>query len=222
MIFLCQINHKKNIIVSILALLSFFYSKNLLAKDLGQFGPVFEIKEPDLLELIYTTLQSYESNGQLENHQQNIAKKIKQSIVNPAPVRGISKVVTHKVRYYDPTITLVEDIKDSNGNLIASMGTKVNPLDHADFNEEWIFVDGNDKEQLRLAHNFVEEKEEKTKIAKIVLVAGSPGSKKEEDKEYFYYFDQFGKYCQKFGINQVPAILRQKNHLIEIEEVVVK
>ena len=54
---------------------------------------------------------------------------------------------------------------------------------------------------------------------KIILVNGAPLKLSNQYKRRFY-FDQHGLLIKKFGIKQIPARVSQKNHSLQIEEIV--
>jgi conjugal transfer pilus assembly protein TraW len=124
-------------------------------------------------------------------------------------------VTKNSTRKFDPSFVVEADIRDANGALIHAKGKVINPLDYADFNEIWVFIDGDDEEQRDLASK-IRKKQQNTKI---ILTGGAPGL---QENGSWYFFDQFGEICKKMGITKVPAIVRQaKNQkLIEIVDVV--
>jgi conjugal transfer pilus assembly protein TraW len=89
------------------------------AKNLGTYGPVFEIKEESLLKLIEKRLQTLKESGKLESHQQELARKAEEKVKRPTPVSGISIAQVYKKKEYDPSFVVSQDIKDHLGNLIA-------------------------------------------------------------------------------------------------------
>jgi conjugal transfer pilus assembly protein TraW len=196
------------------------------AKDFGQHGSISDIQEQDLLEVIQSKLHAYNESGELFKHQQKIAEKVKGYAKRPTPVAGIMKARKNNVRNHDPSIIVSEDIRDHNGNLIHAVGTRVNPLDYMKFDEEWIFIHGDDDKQLKYANDLYNKtsasSDSTLEAIKIVLVSGEAGEREIEGKKYFYYFDQFGLYSKKFNISKAPSILRQSKSnpkVLEIEEV---
>lgn len=175
------------------------------AKDLGTFGQIFPIEEQDMLELMQDKLKAL-GQEKLQIHQEKIKDKIVAQIKRPRAVSGITKATENNTRMFDPSFTVEEDIMDHLGNLIHAKGKIINPLDYVPFNEEWILIDGDDEEQRILAHNY----------KMVILVNGAPGM---QENGQFYYFDQFGEISKKLSITKVPSIIRQKDKVIEIEEI---
>lgn len=177
------------------------------AKDFGYLGETKEIIEPDLLEHITNKL-AHMKEVDIITHQEKIKKQVIDKIKRPKAVSGITKAIEHSVRLHDPSFTVMEDIKDNLGNLIHAKGTTINPLNYLSFNETWIFIDGDDEEQLELARQYSN--------AKVILVNGSPGIQSNGE---WHYFDQAGEICKQLNITKVPTVVRQSGKMIEINEI---
>lgn len=183
------------------------------AKDLGKLGHIFEIKEEGFLSMIYRKLQ----NIDIEKYQKKITEITKNRIQEPGPLKGIRKTSVPRSFIFDPTHFVLEDIKLPNGEFLHKAGTKVNPLDHMDFDRKLFFIDSRDEEQVKWL------KEALLNTAgeiRVILVAGRPFDLSEE-LNLDIYFDQFGELTTKFGITQVPATVAQKNKekFLRIEEI---
>jgi conjugal transfer pilus assembly protein TraW len=181
------------------------------AKDLGVYGETFPIAEENLLTLIQQKLKTMEENGDLMKTRQTLAEKAAQNIRHPAPVKGLIKTETPRQWLYDPSITVDKDIKDLKGNLIATKGQIVNPLDTLSWGAPLLFLDGDDPEQVAWA-------ETQHTLAKWVLVKGSPVDM-EEKLKHPIYFDQAGMLAGKFGIRAVPCRISQKDKKLLVEEI---
>jgi conjugal transfer pilus assembly protein TraW len=192
-----------------LSILSLILNINAFGKDLGSYGETKEIIEEDLLIYFEKKINSI-TQDELQMHQKKIQDKVIKQIKRPKPVTGITKALENRIRFYDPTFTVEEDITDHLGNIIHSLGARINPLEKVSFLEEWIFIDGDDMAQVEFA------KVNMKVNTKIILINGSPGM--QEDGSY-YYFDQFGEICKKIGITKVPSVVKQKGDLIEIHEI---
>lgn len=175
--------------------------------DLGVYGETFQIEEKSLLEVIKTKLQALSASGKLEKHQQIILKKAKEQLNRPPPVKNIHRTTTPRSFDWDPSITVPYDLKDHKGNVFQRKGTKVNPLDTHPFRYPFLFVDGDDPEQVAWAikqHQIAEALHK----PKIILVQGAPFDLSKK-LNLPVYFDQSGVLVKKFGIAQVPAKVSQ-------------
>ncbi len=203
----------------------------VLAKDLGSYGKTYPISEADIEQEIARKLSIYQENGELDKFQKNYQAEVTKQIKNPNRVIGISDATENKVRIFDPTTYLEEDIVVPKGTIedakknpeaieyqvLHKAGTAINPLDYMKFNEPLIFVDGNNEKQLQYARDY----QDNNPLAKIILIDGSPGFKEINGKEYQYFFDQWGAYSQRFRIVKVPSVVYQKEQdaNLTIEEV---
>lgn len=188
-------------------------------KDLGVYGETFPIEEKNLLEAIKTKLQALAASGKLEEHQRIIVKKAKEQLNRPpVPMNWkIHKTTEPRSFDWDPTITVPYDLKDHEGRVFHRKGTKVNPLDTHSFRCPFLFVDGDDPEQVAWAikqHQLAEVSHK----PKIILVQGAP-LKLSEKLNLPIYFDQSGVLVKKFGIGQVPARVAQKEKVLIVDEV---
>lgn len=222
------------IIVLALIIGIFMYIISVEAKDLGVYGKTYNIKEVDIEEEMKRKLTIYEKNGELEKFQKKYQKEVTRQIKNPNRVIGISNATENKLRIYDPIVYLEEDIQVPKGGIerakanpeaieyevLHKAGTEINPLKYMDFTEPLIFIDGKNEAQLKYARRY----QDNNLAAKIILIDGKPGYNEVNGKEYYYYFDQWGAYSEKFQISKVPSIVYQKKGelVLTIEEIVVE
>lgn len=197
----------------------------LHAKDFGVRGKIAPIEEDDPLVLIQSKLKTMEERGELERHNRELQKKTKAAIERPKPVEGITRATKAREFYYDPTYIVPEDIKDHQGRIIHSKGTRLNPLETVTLSQGLLFFDGDDGDQVAFAKEKLKEKPKeklKEKLAessvKLILVKGAPLSLSEELKVPVY-FDQSGLLTKKLGIHHVPALVTQQGLHLRIEEI---
>ncbi len=180
-----------------------------LAKTLSDIGHSFEISEESFLTMIQRRVQNATADGKLEAMETDIKKRVKARVLNPLPIHGIHKTQEARSYYFDPSITVENDIRDHKGLLIHKKGTKVNPLKFFSWGDPLILIDGSDSDQVSWAL---------TQKRKIVLVKGSPIELFRQTGHRFY-FDQGGKIVEKFKIVQVPARVSQEKLALLIEEI---
>ncbi len=200
-----------------LAILGMATTVTVTAQDLGALGKTYKIEEQDLLEFIKQRLLKFQKEGKIKAMQQAMRQRVVQQINYPEPVQGVNAATHAKTYYFDPTITVSQDIRDHQGRLIQAKGTKVNPLDIVSMNKILVFVQGSNGQQMTWAMNY----KKKAKLSvKIVLVNG-PVIKLMKKHKIRIYYDQKGKLTQRFGISGVPALVYQEGKRIRIDEVVV-
>jgi conjugal transfer pilus assembly protein TraW len=204
----------KRALCHLFLILIFSSSTALHAKDLGVYGETFPIAEDNLLEVIRKKLANMEADGSLAQVQKKMAQKAREKILKPSPVKGFVRTQTPRHWFYDPSLTVEADVKDHKGNLIASKGDVINPLDRVSWGTPLLFLDGDDPEQVAWA-------ETQHVLAKWVLVKGSPVELEEKLKRPVY-FDQAGMLVDKFGIQQVPCRISQKDKKLLVEELTIE
>jgi conjugal transfer pilus assembly protein TraW len=181
------------------------------ARDYGQRGTVFPVIEADLLEQIRLRLTGMEQSGETARLNAELKRRTIARVNRPDPVVGLARASTGRVWSFDPTITLGADIRGANGALIHAAGTMVNPLNSVRLRGDLLFLDGDDPDQLAWALR-------QDKAAKLILVKGAPLELMKARQRRFY-FDQGGQLTAKFGINAVPARVRQQGRLLEVSEI---
>lgn len=186
------------------------------ARDYGQTAQAFPIIELDLLSTIEARLKRAEVTGELARTNAMLAKKVEAKVRRPTPVAGITPAIEAREWNYDPSVRLDREIRDQKGNLIAAAGQTINPLDFVAIRQALVFVDGDDPDQIAWATSRYTDLS-----AKIIFVRGSPLEAMTDRKRRFY-FDQAGKLTSRFGIEHVPAVVRQNGRVMRVSEQVVK
>jgi conjugal transfer pilus assembly protein TraW len=187
-----------------------------IAKDFGQYGLVFEIKEEGFIAMIQRKLKLIDIKSE-EKKMLEIAKK---KVEEPASIANIKRTVKPATFTYDPSYILPDDIILPNGKLFYAKGARVNPLDHMTLDKKLIFIDGRDQEQVEWFKN-KKAAGDFNQQDKLILVAGRPidlGNNLRQE----VYFDQGGFLTTKFNIEQVPAIIEQEGKVLRIKELEVE
>lgn len=197
-------------------ILCLFLSPLSFAKDLGVVGRVYPIKETDLLEFIQNKISIMQQNGDWIKLQSQSKERIAKHIDRPLSVLNIHKTIIAKSWRYDPSISVPYDLKDTDGNVFAKAGTRVNPLSFTTLHTALVFYDGDDKEQVEWAKKINKKFDGKTKF---VLVNGSI-VEQEKIFQKPIYFDQQGRLTKTFHITQVPAVVYQDGMELVIAEVI--
>jgi len=183
--------------------------------DLGVIGPVYPIKEQDLIEYIKNKLAAMQKSGELKTLQQQQLERAKKTINRPKPTSGITRTVKAHTFYIDPSITTDHNITDHKGRIIVMAGTKVNPFDYINMSKDLIFINGDDPDQVRWAKRMGARYHGRIKP---ILVNGSPIDLMKKWKRRVY-FDQRGTLTKRFHIKHVPAIVSQAKKMLRIDEV---
>lgn len=179
------------------------------AKNLGAFGEVYPVAEPDLLQVIQTNVAAH-----ADVFQKELNEEMHQAMDRPQAV-GLSRSQQSRIWFFDPSTTLPFDVKDETGRVILSASQAMNPLDVYSLNETLIFYDADDPDQVR----WVQQVNQTLKNCKLILVNGSVTNQ----IQLFHkpvYFDQKGRLSARFQLQHVPAMVMQDGKRLKIIEVV--
>jgi conjugal transfer pilus assembly protein TraW len=170
------------------------------AADLGTWGDLYPIAEPDLVGTIKQRLGDMEKSGELAQKQDEFKQRVIENSLRPVPVRGLAIARENTTRLYDPTFIVSQDISDHQGHVFAQKGQRVNPLDSVPFAQTLYFIDADDKRQLA----WFKTQKSTTLSAKVILVNGDIAQATKALGTRIY-FDQDGVLTKKFALSAVPA-----------------
>lgn len=169
------------------------------AADLGTWGDLYPIAEPDLIGTIHQRLGDMEKDGELARQQDAFKKRVIEHTLRPTPVQGLAIAQENTTRLVDPTFVVSRDIDDGKGHVFARKGQKVNPLDNVPFIDTLYFIDADDARQVAwMQHQPVSLND------KIILVSGDI-QKATKVLGRRVYFDQNAVMSRKFALTAVPA-----------------
>ena len=182
------------------------------AHDLGVIGPSYAILERDLLDVIHERLAQHMQSGLLEEERRQLAERSRRYVTRPAGIR-LPRTQTYRSRAVSLEFVTTEDIIDGRGKILYPVGTRVNPLVFQPLTKTLCFADGDDPDQVAWLHDSCRD----PGTHKRILVRGDyPAIAAQLDGRL--YFDQRGYLVHRFGIQAVPAIVRQKEESLYVEE----
>ena len=184
------------------------------AQGLGVIGPVYEIAEPNLLEVIHAKLRSADAAGVLARLQQDAQRNVRQAIEAPIPVPSVRRTRRARSYFYDPSIVVPYAITDTDGKIIVAPGSRVNPLDTVSLSKSLLFFDARDADQVKRARSLLEQHRGRVKL---ILTAGSYLDLMRR-WEVPVFFDQKGMLVEKLRIQHVPALVSQDGERLRIDE----
>lgn len=185
------------------------------AESIGTFGPLYQIKEIDMLDQIMAKLKEKEKSGEIKRIQEQTAKKAMRELKSPTPIAGIQRTKTPRSFYYDPSYKQETSVYAPDGRLIVPAGTTVNPFNYLNMSKHLLFIDARDSQQVSFAKKILDKYNGK---AKIILVGGSwIDLMKKWEVQVFY--DQSGTLSKRFAITQVPALVYQEGKRLRIDEI---
>lgn len=186
------------------------------ATDLGKIGPTYPIAEPHFLDFIQQRLLEKERSGELKLLEDQARQRGVDTVVNPAPVPGLSPGREARTFYYDPTFVLDRNILDDKGRVIFASGTRKNPLEVVSLSKHLLFFDARDDRQTAKARELVNHYAGRVKP---ILVGGSYLALMKSWRVPVY-FDQQGVLTRRLGISHVPALVSQDGLRLRIDELV--
>nr|AKS10401.1 conjugal transfer protein TraW [Rickettsia endosymbiont of Ixodes pacificus] len=209
-------------------------SSSVLGVDFGKQAATYEVAEEGFVAMVKSRLAAID----LQQYQEEMRTIATKKVLEPEPVLGIRATNEPREFWYDPSLLVTEDIKLPDGKVLHKAGTKVNPLDHMDFDRELIFIDGRSSEQIEWLKQRLKMNKQKKEVdnntqedntqesrelgdnleIRIILVGGKI-LELQEDIGRTLYFDQAGELTSKFGIEQVPALVVQDGKKLKIREI---
>lgn len=187
-----------------------------LAKDLGVIGKSYPIIERDLVEVIHERIQQKTESGELDAMHQGMRDRSKGYARRPPGV-SLPRAQEYRAVEINPLYTLDRDITDADGKVLFTAGTQVNPLEVNPLTKVLCFIDGDDPAQVNWLQNYCA----KDIRNKMILVNGDFLAVSEQIGMRLY-FDQRGYLVERFGIQAVPAVIRQSGKVLYVEDFPIK
>ena len=181
------------------------------AKDLGVYGTVWPVAEPDLLDEIETRLGNMKASGELSRMHSEAAERARERIEAPPRVAGIRPARFIRIRRFDPSVTIERDVFSADGKLIAARGTRINPLEKHPLTRDLLFIDATRPVEVAWALR-------REKPSVIVLLAGRPLELMRTHGRTFFY-DQGGRLARRFGLSATPSVISASGSVLRITEV---
>ena len=145
----------------------FLLNGTAAAKDLGVRGETWAIAEPDLLQVLEARLHELEQSGAMAVIEEEARARARARIEAPEPVSGIAPAITFRSRLVNPSVVLDRDVRLPDGTVLATAGTRLNPLKHVPLRRDLLFIDGRRDAEVAWALD-------RPAPATIVLFAGRP------------------------------------------------
>ncbi len=184
-------------------------AKELIEKGQGgrtrpPVGPLYSIKEPDMLEQMRKKFDSADWTKVVEGAK----KRALQSEINyplpPAP--------SDRVRLVDVSTRLQRDVVGPKGEILAKAGTIINPLEHVSLDSRYVVFDPTSRHETAIVAKWKREYPSVTLIAthwdtKLGAKFDSP----------VYVLDPLLK--RRFQVEHTPSLIEQDGFKIRVTEV---
>lgn len=188
----------------------------LAARDLGNYGEIFAVTEPDFLAALMGRLKAMEADGGLARMEKEMQDKTRGYANRPRSAGTYPRATEARSFDVDLSITVAHDLSDQNGTVFAAAGTVVNPLAFSQFDKKILFIDGDDPEQVAWA---TADGDELGSL--IIMVQGAPLELMRKHGRRFW-FDQDGIMAAKFHIANLPSRVSRADPFMRVEEIVLK
>ncbi|WP_392536737.1 type-F conjugative transfer system protein TraW [Legionella sp. 227] len=198
---------------ALLLIICLLYLPIANAKDFGVLGKTFVIAEMDFLEYIQQKIAGMQANGEWKRVQSEFKNRVKEHLARPTPT-NLPRAEVDKTWFFNPSLTVPYDVKDSYGEVIVKQGTVINPLERVGLSSTLIFFDGDDEEQV----SWVAQELRQHQKVKLILTAGSVKDVANLFKQAIY-FDLNGFLVSKFQIKHLPVRVVQAGKRLLINEV---
>ncbi|MFO8650768.1 type-F conjugative transfer system protein TraW [Legionella pneumophila serogroup 1] len=182
------------------------------AKNIGQYGQTFPVREEDIRKVIMNKLNALQQSGDLEHVQRDLEQKAARQAMRPHPL-ALSTTRTPKTFRISPAVTVSHDIWTPDGYLIAKAGTRINPFERVHFLKTLIFFNADDARQVAWVKNHYTD----FKHVKFILTGGDV----RVAAELFgrIYFDVNGIISSRLHLQHVPSIVSQVGLDWQIKEI---
>lgn len=177
------------------------------AKNIGTFGMTYRIVEQDALVEIEDRARQVDWSKVFD----------KRKIVNyQGPPDRIHLPRTKRNRSFqvDMSYTTKIDVPDGKGGILYPMGYTFNPLDYVAYPKTLVVINGTDSEQVKW---FAASEYDKRLDVMLLLTEGSFGAVSKKISRPLFYSDR--KMIERFKLQAVPSVIRQKGRVMEITEI---
>jgi conjugal transfer pilus assembly protein TraW len=182
-----------------------------MARDLGKDGVTYPILETDVLQEIEARASASDWRSKLPS-QEAMTATVK--AYRPKDLMPLPRAVRARVVNVDMTYTLEMDIPDGKGGILYPKGFVFNPLDYMTYPFTMVVLDGDDPDQVAWLKASPYPKDI---TSKIMLTGGSAFELSEALKRPVFYV--IPRLVERLRLSFVPAVVRQKERMMEVTEI---
>ena len=188
--------------------------------DFGIQGPVVEIQERDLIELMQERAMAIDWEEQKKGAENRFWSNQQQQMNWLPPV---TQTITREM---DPHVVVTSDITDAEGNVITPAGTRINPLEIVPFRLGLIIFDATDPKQVELVLSERERLLKRVEVREAILMTTQLDTSNgweqyaavsnELEQELFLLTPDVK---ERFEIGRVPTIVEPGDNAFRITEI---
>ena len=185
--------------------------------DLGSRGATFEIAEVDMMEEMKSRLEAMDWDAKKKAAVDRAWQQF-QMVSLPTASADAERVV-------DPSVTVEDDIKLPDGRLLASAGTKFNPLEMVPFTKTIIIINATDPRQVQYAKRLADDLLDKHKGVVLMTTelnrdAGWAGFRQFNESLFPHrLYLLTPEIVSRFGVSAVPSVVRADGLKFRLSEV---
>ncbi len=193
----------------IIAVISLSGPALAVVKDLGTFAETYPIAEKDALEEIQEKVKDIDPQNVIDP----VEAEAKVSNFKPETL-SLPKATKARQFLVDMTYTLDIDVPDKDGNIVYPAGYQLNPLDYMNNPMTYVFINGNDKDQVNW---FLNSPYKNNLSYRLLITEGEYFDLSEQLKRPVYY--ALSKITERFQLEYVPSIVSQYEQFMKVTEV---
>jgi conjugal transfer pilus assembly protein TraW len=183
------------------------------AKDLGTFGAVYPIAEPDSLAELKEKAAKVDWKRHLDR--EKLTRKVRN--YKPSDLKRLPATARDRAFLSDLSYTLDVDIPDGKRGILYPKGYTFNPLDYIQMRRTIVVIDGKDRRQVEW---FRKSPWFKDLNAMLLLTDGRYFPLGDRLRRPVFYANAL--IVERLGLRAVPSVARQKGRYMEVREYAVQ
>ena len=208
-----NIRNLKNLGIAILILTIPALLAGLYPSEVGTFGKVYKIVEPDFID------EMEQRAANLDASAFPTTKEMEDKVKNYQPDNLVKLPRAKKDSAFlvDPTYTLEFDIPDGKGGVIYPKGFTFNPLDYETMTVMIVVIDGSDPEQVQW---FLNSPYSESLQVRLLLSGGNHWEVSKKLRRQVFYYMRWVE--DRLHLRNVPSIVSQEGRNIRVDEIFIE
>lgn len=189
----------------------------LAGVDLGSYGPLFTVTEPNFIEEMKRRMMTIDWNKKAD-------EAAGRYWTNRTDWIDLPEVENTTTRLVDPTVVLGQDIKDGDGNMMIRAGRSVNPLKHMPLTKRFVIFDASKAWQVKAALEARDAARAAGRGVQLIMThfdtsRGWEGFDALTDglKQHVFVLDKTVK--ERFQLRAVPSIVEADGFMLKVVEI---
>lgn len=185
--------------------------------DFGRKGPVAEIEEPDLIEVMQERVAEIDWAAKREQAIQRFWSNQSFQWLPPA--------TESRTRRIDPHVYVMRDITAPDGSVIAQRGSRINPLDMRPFTQAVVVFDPLDHRQMELIERIVPKIAAEPDVQRLTYIAtqmdaeaGWDGYRQVTDRVDAPVYLLTPDLIERFRLEHTPSVITSDGEAFVVRE----